>query len=405
MNPYDFVPVSWENKPDRHAPIWHDRLIASGDQKLYTGSLDVEIKTETPLFIRDPETSTQNPRTPGTHIRNAHGDYIIPGSSLKGMLRTVAESLGNGCFTLFDGEYEYKNHRSTVDYRNRLPDEFRRCQQNTKLCITCRTFGMMQLSRERDRRGAGIDVFQGKVNIGDAVAENAVLYESPVFTAVLDGPKPRHSAFYLDEQQRHIAGRKYYFHQPKYARDYLHTEGRLIPTTRRNDAPRDPLRGGQGEIEYRNQHILPLDYGNVFTTRISFSQLEANEFALLMIAVALDSTMRHKIGYGKPLGLGSVKLTPTRLQLVDYARRYTDRVNRGITVYEGQELTDLIYNRLEALGTDVANAFYDYDSGDAISYLRYIWGWDPESKVAYAYPSRDWFSGHSRARIEDTANL
>ncbi len=400
MNPYDFVPVNWERKPERHAPIWHHLLSAPGGQTLYTGSLDLEIRTETPLFIRDPETDSQNPRTPGTHIRNANNKYIIPGSSLKGMLRTVAESLGNGCFTLFDGEY--RDGRARIDYKYQLPNEFKRCQHNTELCITCRIFGMMQAGGGYH---GGIDVFQGKVNIGDAVAEDAVLYENPVFTAVLDGPKPRHRAFYLDEQERYVAGRKYYFHQPKYARDYLRDEGRLIPTTQRNDAPRDPLRGGQNEIKYRNQHILPLDYGNMFTVHIKFSQLEANEFALLMIAVALDSTMRHKIGYGKPLGLGSIKLTPTRLQLVDYARRYTDKVNRGITVYEGDKLTELIYNRLEALGTEVTDAFYDYDTGDAISDLRSIWGWEAKSTVEYAYPSRDWFSGHSRARIEDTADL
>ncbi len=33
--------------------------------------------------------------------------------------------------------------------------------------------------------------------------------------------------------------------------------------------------------------------------------------------------MRHKIGYGKPMGLGSVELRPVSLTLVDYSTRYT----------------------------------------------------------------------------------
>lgn len=51
--------------------------------------------------------------------------------------------------------------------------------------------------------------------------------------------------------------------------------------------------------------------------------VEADEFGALVLAILLEDNMRHKIGYDKPLGLGSVQLTPTRLTLIDYAARYT----------------------------------------------------------------------------------
>ncbi len=84
------------------------------------------------------------------------------------------------------------------------------------------------------------EVFLGKVNIGDAIAyDHDPDHHDPLYTAVLDAPKPRHRAFYLDEQGRFIAGRKFYFHNEK-----LLTEKRLIPIPNKDT--------------YRNQYIEPL---------------------------------------------------------------------------------------------------------------------------------------------------
>ena len=113
MNPYDFARIDWNRFPERRRPVWHHRLVGEGTQHLYTGHLEGDIYVETPLFIADPHSSSSDPRKAAQSIKNAQGEYIIPGSSLKGMIRNVVETLGNGCLTLFDGSYE----RGRVNYK------------------------------------------------------------------------------------------------------------------------------------------------------------------------------------------------------------------------------------------------------------------------------------------------
>ena len=89
-----------------------------------------------------------------------------------------------------------------------------------------------------------------------------------------------------------------------------------------------------------NRFIQPLDYNTQFHFRVDFSGLEADELGALMLAIALEKDMRHKLGYGKPLGLGRRVLPVSHLTLVDYAIRYTNarRATRGKQRYNGQRL-------------------------------------------------------------------
>src|SRR6202011_6018463 len=105
--------------------------------------------------------------------------------------------------------------------------------------------------------------------------------------------------------RQYIAGRKFYFHHS--------------PDVEPLSAP-GPVYFGS---KLADRFIQPLDYNTQFHFRVDFTGLEADELGALILAVALEKDMRHKIGYGKPLGLGSVYLFPTHLTLVDYATRYT----------------------------------------------------------------------------------
>ncbi len=374
MNPYDFVRIDWGRLPKRRRPVWHHRMLGENAQRLYTGHLDIDIYAETPLFIADPRSNSPDPRKAAQSKKNSQGEYIIPGSSLKGMLRNIVETLGNGCLTLFDGRYEH----SSVNYQRELPPAFQHCSNNTDLCIACRMFGMLK------ERAQG--VFLGKINIGDAYANNEKVYlYDPIYTQPLMEPKPHHASFYLDESRQHIAGRKYYFHhspdqEPLTARSLVYMGGRPA-----------------------NRYIQPLDQSTQFHCRIDFTNLEADEFAALLFAITLEEGIRHKIGYGKPLGLGSVYLFPTHLKLVDFAARYTQSSkDRGLTLYDDQEsLWPFVDEQLDEFRNNhlLQIAFDD---------LRRIWHWPPDSNVDYYYPSkRDWFDTEESIgkRIAETRNV
>lgn len=373
MNPYDFARIDWNRPPERRVPIWHHQLTSRAGKPLYSGSLEVEVYAETPIFVADPKNVSDDPRKPAQSMQNQQGDFIIPGSSLKGMIRNVVETLGNGCLTLFDGEYE----SGRVDYRRKVPGPFQHCDTNARLCIACRLFGMLE------HRASG--VFLGKVNIGDAVAlpEKVYRYE-PMYTAVLVEPKPRHAAFYLDENREHISGRKFYFHHSPELKPL--TANTLI------------WMGGRPA----NRYIQPLDYDTQFRFRVDFTALEEDEFGALLFAVALEEQMRHKIGYGKPLGLGSVSLQPMKLTLIDYAARYrAGGDGRGKTVLEGNAMWQTLYKHMDAFTQQHVVSI-------ALDDLRRIWRWKPEPGVEYRYPSkRDWFDTEASrgVRIAGTRNV
>src|SRR5579884_2444418 len=336
MNPYDFARIDWERAPERRRPVWHHRLTGQSEQRLYSGQLDVDVYVETPLFIADPRAVPTDLRRPALSIRNRHDAYIIPGSSLKGMLRNVVETLGNGCLTFFSGQYEGKK----VNYAHMVPAAFQHCSNNTNLCIACRIFGMLK------------------------------------------EPKPHHASFYLDASGQRIAGRKFYFHH-----EDLLTDNRIITM------------GGRPA----NRYIQPLDINTRFHFRIDFTTLEADEFAALLLAIALEKDMRHKIGYGKPLGLGSVYLLPTRLLLVDYGQRYSQPgAERGTRVLEEESgLWDFINKLLDEF-------YAQHLAGQAMDDLRRIWRWPPDPGVDYYYPSKpNWFDtpASTGKRIADTRNV
>ena len=374
MNPYDFARIDWKQSPERRRPVWHHRLVDQQGKRLYTGHLDLDICAETPLFIADPRNSSVDLRKAALSIKNAQGEYILPGSSLKGMIRNLVETLGNGCLTLFDGIYE----RGRINYSVDQPEtrNFAHCHDNTDLCIACRTFGML-------KEGAH-GVFLGKVNIGDARAypDKVHLY-NPLYTLTLMEPKPHHASFYLDESGKRIAGRKYYFHHSPDQEPL--TENKLV------------FMAGKPA----NRYIQPLDYDTQFQARVDFTNLEADEFAALLLALTLEKDMCHKIGYGKPMGLGSISLTPTQLTLVDYTVRYTQPGARGITNLSGDDLWPFIEDQL--------TPFYENRLLKiAMDDLRRIWRWPPDPDVDYYYPSkRDWFDTEDSIgkRIADTKNV
>ena len=345
MNPYDFVRLDWSHPPVRRAFVRHDRLTG------WSGQITCRLIAETPLFLPD----TSGERSPQRFLRTGRArQAIIPGSSLKGLLRSLVETLGPGCWWLFDGTYE----KQTVSYTEKLPPEFRQCSDLDRLCIACRLFGLVQ--------GHAASLL-GRVGADDARCTDEVRHQA-VYTPPLDTPKPRHRAWYLNPDGR-LAGRKFYFHQSGIAT--LHGEHRT--------------RAGA----MLNAYIEPVGIGSVFTFDVPFTSLDETELALLTYALALEDGMRHKIGYAKPAGFGSVRITIERLKRFQWPDRY---LNGATEVLEDQALaTHLAAARKQATETIAPTTLMD---------LRRVWAWPPRGE--YAYPSQQWFRDHPNAPISAT---
>lgn len=346
MNPYDFVPVDWELSPVRRPLVPHNNLNG------LHGSIECKITAETPVFL--PNDTKENP--PLGFLHNSEGEYFIQGSALKGMLRSVVETVGPGCWVLFGSyKYKHKNEQYDLNYNSKLGKGFEKCDNLDNLCPACRLFGIVNDEVH----------YRGRVGVDDAVCakDDKTIPHEPIYTIILMNPKPHHKAWYFDGDK--VAGRKYYYHQHE-----ISTSNKL------------------GKY---NSYITPLDRGSSFTFNVSFKGLNNEELSILLYALFLEENMRHKIGYAKPAGLGTVKIEPKELILIK-SHRLRYKMESGSDKYVADELKDYI-NKMTAV--------YRNKNSITMDALRRIWRWPPDYQKC-SYPGEQWFIENSTEPISST---
>lgn len=341
MNPYDFVRVVWERPGERHPGPAHDRF-----QGL-SGRLEASLTALTPLFL--PEHGERQPRR--FMYSAANQAYLIPGTSLKGLFRNLVETVDGGAWWFID------------TWGETLPAAFRRPADVNRLDAACRMFGFMGEKGGRD----SAPILAGHVGFEDAVCVEARRRE-PFVTVALMNPKPTHTAWYLDQGGHLVAGRKFYFH------------ARNAPIKSRAGARRD-----------LGAHIEPLDTGSRFVFRAHFDNISEHDLGLLLYALVLEPDMRHKFGYAKPAGLGSVEIQLHWVEIVDRLARYRAG-GGGITRYAGDDLTAFVRPRIARYTSDRQSL--------TLSDLRRIWAWPAIYDLQY--PGEEWFDEHSQTPIKAT---
>ena len=124
--PYNFVPLSetivipeWGNR------VSHDHPFQDG----YSGEIHYTLKAETPLLVGGEQQKTSANDRPNTEVfpfRLPDGRYAIPGSSLKGMLRSVVEIAGFGRMRMVDeqrpGLRDISGRYVSASYKEKVND-------------------------------------------------------------------------------------------------------------------------------------------------------------------------------------------------------------------------------------------------------------------------------------------
>jgi len=165
----------------------------------------------------------------------------------------------------------------------------------------------------------------GRVFFEDALPVGPVQYVSPgeeLIPQILSTPKPTTFQHYLDQSeaesfgavrermqklkfwdapQAKVRGYKLYWHRPGATWQVSKTEA----------------------AKHASQYtqMSPLAANNTFSFRVRFENLTEVEVGVLAAALQLPAGYAHKLGMGKPLGLGSVQIT-ARLVLIDRQARY-----------------------------------------------------------------------------------
>lgn len=353
MNPYGFVRLG--PAAQREAAVRHDQF------KGLSGRLHCRLTALTHLFIPKTQEMAKDKHQHQqlSLLRAADGRPVLPGSSLKGVIRSVAEAISGSCLTLplpgKDGEIEYRG-RPPVSYR--IPRGFEHCRDADHLCPACRIFGSL----------SGDRAFLGKIGLSDAVAVGPFEVETITIEALME-PKPRHRAWYEDPQQGgYLRGRKFYYHRPRGPRR----------TTVKS--------------KY-NKTIEAVKPGAVFEFDLDYTNLTEAELALLVFVLTLEPGMAYKVGMGKPVGLGSARLEIIGWEQVDRQARYR-QFSSGSTTMES-----------DALNQEIARWQDKYHRGyakwqESLTDLRRIWKWDPSSTTEVLYPGQDWFRKNPSAPIE-----
>ena len=270
--PYAFVPLNVSDRTEVATAPPHDRF-APGEA--YTGYLQLRLKALGPVTVLSGELAGSE----------AHGIYAamthqadrpcLPGSSVKGVVRSIAEACAPSCAPQLPG-----GHPACARIQG----------TSRSACPVCRVFGYSQ----------GHQSYRGRVRMDDFLLQSQELRVPPSgadsATVILGIPALHQPHREVYREGGEARGRKFYFH---------------------GSAPEvGPLR------------VQAVPAGGTFVGRVYLDNLSRQEAGMLFFALGLDHSIDWKLGYGKPAYLGSVRPVLTEFHFM--TERYGTRVGAAV---------------------------------------------------------------------------
>jgi len=413
-NPFDFVPFT--DKPFLQTPEEFAKL---GEP--LSGYLELKLKALTPVHI----VGYQQPdaKEGQSFMYRQDGRPCIPAATIRGCLRAFLEALTSGWVSQATAEYlkvpgpyhPKKRHIGfrTFDYyvnegktmRRTSPPavnpDFRSSiRADHMIDVASYLFGMViepesgQVVHEALARKA-------KVWVEDAFVDEAMLIKDKHWApdikhatqdAFMGGAKPSASNWwYLQPAEvwrRHVNtpmgpqiaaefvgerfwGRKFYYHQdPDRCRQYYHPQNRNW-----NYSPDRPFYPIQLEcLEQDNSSE---------TFRVYLDKVPESLAALLVLCLLPGVNMRHKLGYGKAYGYGSIEfdLQTARLRHDDGTPRLPATLSD--LKPKAQEWLALAWHRERLAANGLHNPILDWQ---ALAHLARILGTQNFDKLLFTYP-------------------
>ena len=204
------------------------------------------------------------------------------------------------------------------------------CNYSDSLCEACHLFGMVGTGENAVVQG-GLNARSSRLQFRDAIPSETGNYLGNItILPILSSPKVSSTEFYMEQPDQYaetfnydykisartprwidsprLRGRKYYWHSdPKGTNIGKKSDEKiLMPNERNLDSP-DQV-----------QIIRPVLDGKSFIFSVAFERLTLDELQKLCYAISLganhedeklaDINLAHKLGHGKPVGYGSVKI-------------------------------------------------------------------------------------------------
>ena len=171
------------------------------------------------------------------------------------------------------------------------------CNTENSICEACALFGIVRQGENK----SGSFAKASRIRFSDAICEDENCFDKKKIKILSGSPRLSSFEFYLNsiDEQYHadspnvkIAGRKYYWHH----------NDKTIKSSANN---------GNENMIYQVELVKP---ESVFQFEVYFDRIPETALKKLLFAITLgentaDSPHCHKVGHGKPIGLGSAKIT------------------------------------------------------------------------------------------------
>ena len=345
-NPYHFVPVS--NIP-RDGGLEIEKIKSGGklDADLlrenlghrahdryapgtHSGRIVCRLKCETPLVVGAAQVKGVN--APGSVAQFKFGGRpAIPGSSLRGLISAVAEAASNSALRILEAAWNrYENgqdksgaHSDTdaaAEFAGFCPDLVALGKDDRKKLLTIAEllFGFIEERSDREKHKTPALTFASRLRFSHGLSAQPVHLGAHAILKELSAPKPPRASFY---------------YQPAMGANAIHTKipgpndvpkGRkfYLPHNLEKPAANDRADWASTERTDRQLSARPIPTGSEFWFHIDFDNLDDTELNLLCYALAPNAGYRHRLGLGKPLGLGLCRIEVAGLFLVARESRY-----------------------------------------------------------------------------------
>lgn len=246
--PYSFVPFL---KTQEYEP----------DINTLTGKIDVSIKVLNELYISSGNYNMDSKGVLYKEFFKINDKYVIPGTSIKGMIRSFAEMVSYSCF--IDGK---QNGRSLPTWKEK--------SKGIHCCIDCDIFGCMGK--------------RSKIRVSDFYHVAGTGKSIIVGMPTLRNPK---------------------------INDLYYNEGKLIGYKIYKHGIESIIKRGKNNSECFTS-------GSEFKGSIIYDNVDLKELKLICYALGLSHSFNHKLGYGKPAYYGSIEVNCDDKKYIDYAIEY-----------------------------------------------------------------------------------
>lgn len=407
-NPFDFVPFP-------AAPILRTEGELDALGKKISGYLELEIKALTPVHIVGKVEDHQDAHCSFMYRQN--NQPCIPASSIRGCLRAFTEALTAGWVSQWNQQgypkvyggapgmrnkgrhigfhtfEDYQNDRPSVHHRVSPPavnPAFKPGSSEGKLDVASYLFGIVnegkQADQEEQARKSKLWVEDAYLDSVSTTREGYWMPDIAMGNAFMGGAKPSasnwwyfqpaevwkrnlpHAAPVAEFVGEYFRGRKFYYHQdPVACIQKYHQDSQIW------DYPANAFHTVQLECMCQDAVTQPF--------RIYLDGVPHLLFQLLLRVLLLPGGhIRHKLGYAKAYGYGSIEfvLRSARLRKdwLGIPMEFKTLAPQGVVPVKNWNWSD------EALNNDGLTSFVDRN---ALLWLTQILGW-PHQDLLFMYP-------------------